>query len=160
MNTNSNNTDWSPCPSGTLQGLASNLKRQHRNARLRQMGEAAAIVLVIVAGSAYLFNSMYGIGPNNYGGISCAEVKSVLPKYIAGNIDVQIAMKVDQHLTQCHHCKEAYNSMISDSVVSSVPSSPGSTSLPSASNVRAGRFPVSKENFRRLLSQDHRIAAN
>ena len=104
-------SDWGDCPRGTLSQGVRAIQRRRRNQEVFRLSAAAVGVfaLVVVVGLAVpTFREPAGY---NFGDITCAETKPLLPVYAAGNLDAQTAAKIDAHLAQCPHCRPMFEEM-------------------------------------------------
>jgi len=98
---------WSPCPKGTLTGLAATLKRREQIQRLQRISSLVALLLVAIAAGTW-FSNRYSDGSmeSNYGGITCSEVQKSLPEMMSGTADESLVTRINAHLVRCPHCAE------------------------------------------------------
>ena len=104
--TNSND-GWSPCPEGTLTGLAVTLKRRQRIQRLQRISSLVALLVVAIAAGTWFANrSSDGSMESNYGGITCTDVQKALPQMMSGNAEESLITRINAHLAKCPQCAE------------------------------------------------------
>jgi hypothetical protein len=95
---------WCPCAPGELQRVAARLRGRRRREFLRQAGSVAAGVAVLGAGG-YLAARVGTRPPGQpYGGIACAEVMRLMPRYRAKQLSAEIAERIQIHLARCPEC--------------------------------------------------------
>lgn len=105
---------WEPVPPGTLAGIA---RRQQARDRNRQVLGALGLCVVCVLGIGMGWTisgwPRDSTGPN-FGGITCQEVQSLLPKMLAGgHLPPEQASRVDVHLKHCPECRRMRDAMMS-----------------------------------------------
>ena len=101
------NDGWSPCPEGTLTGLAATLKRREQIQRLQRISSLVALLLVAIAAGTWFSNrSSEGSMESNYGGITCTEVQKSLPQMMSGSADESLVTRINAHLVRCPLCAE------------------------------------------------------
>ncbi len=115
---------WRPCPAGELQRLASRMKRQHKRELLACAGVVGAVLLALAAG-------MYAIGPlatgnhsidgNSIGGLSCQQVRHMLPQYAKHQLSAAETVRVQNHLADCPACARRLQQIQGASHVSLAP---------------------------------------
>ncbi|MDA1229296.1 MAG: zf-HC2 domain-containing protein [Planctomycetota bacterium] len=106
------NDGWSPCPKGTLTGLASTLKRRERIQRLQRVSSLVAVLLIAVAAGTWFANRSSDVSmENNYGGITCTEVRDSLPQMVSGKADESLVARINAHLAECPQCAEMARKM-------------------------------------------------
>lgn len=113
MATDKNPSDgWSPCPEGTLTGLAANLRRRERIQHLQRISSLVALLLVAIAAGTW-FSNLYSDGSmeSNYGGITCTEVQKSLPQMMSGRAGESLVTRINAHLVRCPHCAEVARRM-------------------------------------------------
>ncbi len=96
---------WGECPPGTLVQLSSGLKRNETRRRFRRLTIPVVIILAAVAlGRWYSGHPTDPADGFFYGGISCRQVRQVLPQFVAGAADADLATKIEAHLAKCGTC--------------------------------------------------------
>lgn len=104
---------WQPCPPGTLRRLAGRWKSRER---LKFASQAALLVVGI---SAVAIGGVFVVGDWSpsanpdapYGGMSCREVREVLPRFVARELTPDRYERVNAHLMQCSECRQLMESM-------------------------------------------------
>ena len=106
------NDGWSPCPKGTLTGLSITLKRREQIQRLQRVSSLVAMLLVAIAAGTWFANRSSDVPmENNFGGITCTEVRDSLPQMVSGKADESLIAKITAHLAECPHCAELARKM-------------------------------------------------
>lgn len=114
MDGQSNSLDqWEPCQSGQLRQVVRRLKIQRRNRTVAKSGGLTVLLLVLLLGGGVLYQQSLAPCDHHEGGITCSETKSMLPDYIAGKLDHELALKVKAHLAHCPDCGPLYQKMMS-----------------------------------------------
>jgi hypothetical protein len=109
LQSDSRNADWQPCPAGTLNALANDLRGQQFRRRLGVASAAAAGVFVLAIG---VFSAIPGPAPAPVipaapvAAISCREVRANAPQYLAGAVGPELKARMDQHLGKCRSCEK------------------------------------------------------
>ncbi len=95
---------WCPCVPGELQRVAARTRGRRRREFLRQAGSVAAGVAVLGVGG-YLATRLGTTPPGHpYGGIACADVVRLMPRYRAKELNAEIAERIQIHLARCPEC--------------------------------------------------------
>lgn len=94
---------WQQCPSGTLAGVAQDVKNRQRRELLRRVGSIAIPVMLIAIGVGYWQSTSDQL--------TCPEAYGMLGKYINGQLDERQASAVERHLAGCEKCSRAYEAM-------------------------------------------------
>lgn len=100
----SESNDWKTCPKGELHALADSVRRDDRRQALRRIG-GASVAVVLVGGGIYAVSST---ATDPAGGLTCAEVRPLLPAYVNGGLTAKAKQQVKQHLAKCAHCREKH----------------------------------------------------
>jgi hypothetical protein len=108
-NTNSEGR-WETCPPRTLVRYGTRHRSQLRRRRA-VLGAVAATAVLAVAAPWSVFRAVEP-GPDDafcrpeyrFGGISCSEVRPVLPDLLAGTLDEELAARVEIHVGLCPQC--------------------------------------------------------
>ena len=95
---------WEPCTPGELQRLATRLKTHERRLMLKQLGGVAAGVLVLGVGGYLASQHWPRSSEQRYGGIACAEVMRLMPRYRARELSAELTQKIQIHLAECPQC--------------------------------------------------------
>lgn len=105
---NESSGEWTPCPKGTLGELSNGLRHQAETQQRRKfvVTVCAAAGLIAVGGTTiYLLEREDRVHPpNEYGGISCAEVKQNLVAFRDGSLDQSVADRIRVHVKNCSFC--------------------------------------------------------
>ncbi len=99
---------WTACTPGALQQVAARVKGRRRREFLRQAGSVAAGIAVLGAGgylATRLKTSPSGSPSGQpYGGIACAEVIRLMPRYQAQELSAEMVGRIQLHLARCPEC--------------------------------------------------------
>jgi hypothetical protein len=95
---------WSDCAPGELQRVATRLRDRRRREFLRQAGSVAAGVVVLGAGGYFATRAGTSSPLQPYGGIACAEVMRLMPRYRAQQLSADVAERIQIHLAKCPKC--------------------------------------------------------
>lgn len=99
---------WEPCPSGTLQNLASRLRANRRRAQAVRL----SLVTSLVFGTGVVLWSTYSKPVEyDFGGIVCSEVRQISKDYLGGHLALELTHKIDAHLLECPNCKPLMDAM-------------------------------------------------
>lgn len=106
--------EWQPCPAGTLQALGTELRGQQFRRRVGVASAAAAGVFVLAVA---VFATLPGAAPApqpipaaQVADISCREVRSHVPEYLAGAVAPDLRARMDKHLGKCRSCEKFLHS--------------------------------------------------
>ena len=101
---------WQSCPPGTLSRTVRGINaRQRDRRRAKFVGAAGGVVVLLFA--AVIVGQQFGRGPTpvpNVRGITCAQLQTLLPAYLAGKLEAAVTGQVKTHLDKCPHCRELY----------------------------------------------------
>ena len=98
---------WSACPRDEVARVVAQARRKRRQIVFSQIVvPVAAILFVVVSGWYYLGSSSGGPG-----GISCAKVHAALPALKNQSLEKSLQAKVEAHLRDCPHCRDAYEKL-------------------------------------------------
>jgi hypothetical protein len=87
--------DWEPCDSGELRQVVWRVKTERRNRDMLKAGGAVIVLLLCAFAATLIWQQVSQSDSNDYGGISCKEVKSHLAAFAQGKIqDEQLAKRV------------------------------------------------------------------
>lgn len=124
MNDNTNEQyleDWEPCDGGELRQAVWRVKAERRNRDMVKAGGAVVVLLLCAFAATLIWQQVSQSESNDYGGISCKEVKSNLAAFAQGKIqDEQLAKRLRDHLGECPHCGPAYKKMSDSTAVSQI----------------------------------------
>lgn len=95
---------WSDCAPGELQRVAARVKGRQRREFLRQAGRVAAGVVVLGAGGYLATRAATSSPVQPFGGIACAEVVRLMPRYRAKQLSADVAERIQIHLAKCPEC--------------------------------------------------------
>ncbi|MGD9721441.1 MAG: zf-HC2 domain-containing protein [Pirellulales bacterium] len=116
---------WIACPPGSVGGIIRRARSRRRKALLREA--AMMVVLAASIGFAAGYFAKPGAkppaprGPFQFAGISCGEVRSLLPALMENRLDAAKAMQVRQHIMECPECGRLMKQMQSVSQAVSEP---------------------------------------
>lgn len=122
MSPQSADQPWIACPPGSVSGIVRRARSRRRNALLREA--AMMVVLAASIGFAAGYFARPGAkspalpGPFQFAGISCDEVRSLLPALMENRLDAAKAMRVRQHIMECPECSRLMKEMRSMQSVS------------------------------------------
>ncbi len=108
MNPESLEHRWTTCPPGSVGGIVRRARSRRRNALLREA--AMMVVLAASIGFAAGYFARPGTKPPasagsyQFAGISCDEVRPLLPALMANRLDPAKAAQVRQHIMECPEC--------------------------------------------------------
>lgn len=114
MTTDSNSTIWEPCPQGTLSGLSQGLKRRRRRAEMTRDAGVMSVLLIALTAGWFAVRSTKSSEESRYGGITCAELKQIVPDYLTRDLDQLLVSRIEKHLTACPQCREYVREMESE----------------------------------------------
>ena len=105
-----------PCPPGTFQSLAENLRKRRRRRDFLWNTLATASTVVVAGGGVMLWVVLREPRQHNpaeyyYGGLACSEVQKLAGPYAQGELAPPIREKVRQHIAQCQRCQQMFRSM-------------------------------------------------
>ena len=104
-------SEWTSCPSGTLQGLSARLKTERRAEQLWK-GSAATSLLLLVGMGVWFFTRPAGMAPGvTIAGLTCQEVHGLLPEYAAKQTDQELTERITLHLEGCPMCVKALDEL-------------------------------------------------
>ena len=113
---------WTACPPGSVRGIVRRVRTRRRNARLREATMMVVCATVIGFAAGYLAlpdaKPPASMGPFHFAGISCDDVRSLLPALMANRLDADTATKVRQHIMECPECGRLMKEMQSTHSVS------------------------------------------
>lgn len=95
---------WSDCAPGELQRVAAHLRGRRRREFLRRAGSVAAGVVVLGTGGVLATRVGTSSPAQPYGGIACAEVMRLMPRYRAQQLNAEVTEKIRIHLAHCSDC--------------------------------------------------------
>ena len=111
---NAENSDWGPCPPGTLESVVARVSGEKRFRRTVVSGALLAVCLVLIGGSAFVIRS------NTEPSLSeCQQAAIFLPDYVAGRLENDQMRMVEAHLRICERCRSKLEEMRSMHVVNS-----------------------------------------
>ena len=101
---------WECCPPGTLARTVHQIRARKRDRRRAKIIGLTGSVVVLLFAAAVISQQFGQAPPNipNMGAITCATLQSLLPAYIAGQLNAAETGQVDTHLERCRHCRERY----------------------------------------------------
>lgn len=106
MNNSQHTPDaWVPCPPGTLSTLAGQEHRRRRRQFLMTAGSVAGAGL-LTAGAAWLVAFRDDESHPAWGGIACARVQSLAPRYLANQLEPDVREQIAAHLERCEICRD------------------------------------------------------
>jgi hypothetical protein len=108
----SGDKQWEACPAGELRRLVGGLKARRRDKSVARFVSVTGACLIIVLASGLIVQQLRV-------NITCSEVNSHLPAFIAKNLDAELADRVRTHLAKCSDCALRYQKMKSQMSVSS-----------------------------------------
>lgn len=95
--------DWDRCPDGEIRRMVDDVRASHRRQTIGRIASITALALVVVTSvaiaSPWLFSS-----DHHPGGISCYQVRELLPAYAQQSLDEGLMQQVSRHLNGCPHC--------------------------------------------------------
>jgi hypothetical protein len=111
--------DWSPCPAGAL----TNMVDARRARRRRKAIDRVAVVVASIMGCIALGGYTLGLFTPEQNGLpesrlSCKEVVSHLPAYIAGTLDEEFRTRMITHMHRCPSCQSRHDELAGDRVAS------------------------------------------
>jgi hypothetical protein len=101
---------WESCPQGTLSRTVHEIRARQlyrRRVKIAGLTSSFAALLITVA----VISQQLGptpVAPTIMGPISCATLRSLLPAYIAQELDTAVTGQVKTHLDRCPHCRDHY----------------------------------------------------
>lgn len=99
---------WSECPKGTLQQLSRRLHIAKVTRTVRRVSTVLTVAIVIGAGTWSVIPSAH---ERPAPGIRCAEVRLLLPQFVAGNLPDSTAKALAIHLESCPSCASQMGQM-------------------------------------------------
>jgi len=121
---------WQPCPAGLLDSLA----RKSRRARLgalagKTVALSTTLALVVVAG--FWGYARYTGREYQLNGVTCSDVRALLPRLIAGRLDARLEGMVRRHVGSCPQCQPLAPQLPPVATVHAAPNSPARHALAS-----------------------------
>ena len=108
-------SDWSACPSGEIQGLVGRLQARQRRERTRQAAAGVVCLALLVTAGFYAVPRL-GVKEAKFGGITCSELQQQAEQYVQQTLDPQATERFDAHLARCRHCREFISEFQADSL--------------------------------------------
>lgn len=94
---------WAPCAEGTLSSTVARVRSKRRQASLLRFGASTFTgALVLVVASFYLAPSSIELDSINH---ECQDVGGMLAGYVAGDLNQENRLLVEQHLVNCEKCR-------------------------------------------------------
>lgn len=107
-------SDWTPCPEGTLQGMVGRLRARRRRTIAVRAACAAGVVAAILLAAGFV-STRHASDDYLHGGLYCSQVRPALPDYRAGKLHGEFLSQVEQHLAECPPCRRALNALNGES---------------------------------------------
>ena len=119
---------WRPCSRGILQQVAEvELNRRRKILKLIAGGTALAAVGGGVGLGVFLDKKQPADKRNGlpmYGGVVCASVMDLMPSFLEGKLDEDMAQRTTVHLMDCLKCRKMYDQLCSEVDPESRPKNP------------------------------------
>ncbi len=96
-------TAWNDCPPGALAGLSHRAQRR-RLLRLAAQTVSAVAVLAIVGFGGFFWRLRRQMQEYQFFGMTCSDVRELLPDYLAGKLDEKRAEVLERHVSRCPNC--------------------------------------------------------
>ena len=98
------NDQWLDCPDGVLASMVAERQRTAQRRSTRRILASTAIVAVGIA----VVGISVSRGPfrrdYRFGGITCTQVRRLMPAYEEGQLDPDVRQQIATHLTECPEC--------------------------------------------------------
>lgn len=96
---------WRPCVDGDLSDFAQRVRSRRKLDRMNRIATASlvllvAVVVVFTAGQHYSQTSAH---------CDCGDVHLHMADYLSGNLPLDLAAKIDNHLAYCLGCSEEFH---------------------------------------------------
>ena len=96
---------WTACTPGALQQVAAHVRRRRRRREfLWQAGSVTAGIAVLGVGGYWATRLITSPSGHPYGGIACAEVMRLMPRYQTGELSAEMSKRIQIHLARCPDC--------------------------------------------------------
>lgn len=95
---------WTPCPAGLLVGRA----RHARRVALAMLAMKTAAMFLVVAGGTlgtWWGYVQYGVREYQFNGLTCADVRKLLPELQAGQLNPRLEGMLRKHVARCSNCQ-------------------------------------------------------
>ena len=100
-----NETDWSPCESGTLSDLQQNLSGDSSSVQWTRRGALTAVVVAAAGGTWMMLRDQPP------GEMSCADVHQFADAYVRKDLAVDVLNQINVHRSKCRACDSKLTSM-------------------------------------------------
>jgi hypothetical protein len=100
-----NANTWSECPPGTLTQIAGRAQ-QRQLVGLAVKTAAIGLLLFGVTFGGWLGNAWWQQRGFRFNGLTCGEVRELLPAYRAGKLDERRSAMLRGHVARCTNCAE------------------------------------------------------
>jgi hypothetical protein len=109
--------DWQSCRPGYLVALSNQAKGARRRRAAVRASVAAVAIFCMVGLSAWGLGRWSQPHESSFGGIACHEVQANLAGYVAGTLPADLAARIEDHLRECHVCRQLLQKMQADQAV-------------------------------------------
>lgn len=106
LEASADDNQWQPCQAGQIQHLVSSLRKQRRNKTIAQASTVGSFVLLF----AILF-VVSGKKSDVALVFTCDDVIQHAEDYVAGKLTALVTGQIDDHLSDCQHCREQIATM-------------------------------------------------
>ncbi len=98
-------TTWNACPPGTLVGISRRARRR-RLLKLAIRTTVAVTAVAMLSFTAWFGHLYWGQREYQYYGMTCADVRELLPAYQSGRLDARRSDVLVRHVIRCSNCAE------------------------------------------------------
>jgi len=107
---------WRECRPGELGEIAGALRTRKRNRTIVKVAAATTVAVLLLMAGGYAARSIIapstpGHNGSSFAGISCRDVKTLLPDLKRGGLSTEKSSQVMAHLEMCPRCQAAYDRM-------------------------------------------------
>ncbi|MEO8270419.1 MAG: zf-HC2 domain-containing protein [Aureliella sp.] len=103
---NSADSQWEPCPPGTFDTVVGQVNRSRAIREFATRGSLLVICAFAIFGGAFAMRSQF-----QQTSTACSQVATLLPAYVAGQLDEDQTRLVDAHLQGCERCRVKLSNM-------------------------------------------------